>query len=53
VPEIDLGAYDEILGALREELGDALFDSAWALGRMMSPAQAVDEALALMGSTVA
>jgi predicted ATPase/transcriptional regulator with XRE-family HTH domain len=46
VPLIDRAAYDRALGAVRAMLTPDAFEAAWASGRALSVAQAVEEGLA-------
>jgi non-specific serine/threonine protein kinase len=44
------GRYEAIIAELRERLGDAAFDAAWAAGRVMRREDAVAEALAFLSA---
>ena len=42
LPPVDRAAYDSVLAACRAQLGEAVFERAWAEGKAMSLEQAID-----------
>ena len=48
---VDRPEYEQRVAACRVALGDAAFDAAWAAGQALTWEQAVDAALAALGST--
>lgn len=45
IPPRELASYEQTVATLRTELGDEVFTTAWAAGRVMTLTQALDDAL--------